>query len=82
VGETWLPRNKKNQILPPFGKNENPHTEKIMEERKVREALIIGHFREEKIASVLEISTTLKRIKMNSTTFFFFLFKPSSDVLD
>jgi hypothetical protein len=47
-----------------------------MEGRKEREAPMAGCFREEKVAPVLESSTTLKRVKMNFTADNFFLFNP------
>ena len=56
---------KKNQIFPLFGKIRKPHTKKWTEGRKAREAPTTGRFREAKFASVLESSTTLKRVKMN-----------------
>jgi hypothetical protein len=43
-----------------------------MEGRKVREAPMERHFIETKVALILEIPTTLKRVKMNFTVGNFF----------
>jgi hypothetical protein len=42
---------------------------KQMEGRKSREATMAGLFQEVKVAPMLEISTTLKRVKMNFTDY-------------
>ena len=73
VREAWFPSSPKNYIFTTIWKISKITYWQRTREMQVRGAPMVWHFREEKVASVSEISRARGMVKMNSLAGIFFI---------